>query len=94
MILRHQQVISVLEKVQRRAHSSKMACSDIPDWNDGLDISVIGSQQYKYLFQGDDTEAAAAITTSNVISDTDDQDTQGESTSRGTFQDTMSVIIM
>lgn len=91
MILRRQQVIGVLEKVQRRVHSSKMTRSDVVDWN-SLGISVIGSQQYNYLFQGDDTDAAAAVITSKGISDTDDWETLVESTSRGTFQDETSVI--
>jgi len=93
MISRRQQVIGILEKMQRRIHSSKIASSDVTDWNN-LGISLVGSQQYNYLFQGDDTDVAAAVTTSKVINDTGDWDTLAESTSRGTFQDATSLIIV
>jgi len=93
MILRHQQVIGVLEKVQRRVlHSSKIACSGVTYCNDGFDVSAIGSQRYNYLLQDDDADAA---TTSKVIIDADGWDMMDESSSRGTFhQDAISVIIV
>ncbi|XP_060879178.1 uncharacterized protein LOC132951383 [Metopolophium dirhodum] len=92
MILRHQQVIGVLEKVQRRVHSSKMACSGVTDCNDGFDVSAIGSQRYNYLLQDDEADVAA---TSKVIIDADCWDMMDESSSRGTFhQDAISVIIV
>ncbi|XP_022159900.1 uncharacterized protein LOC111026183 [Myzus persicae] len=96
MMLRHQQVIGVLEKMQRRVHSSKMPCSSLVDCNDGFDISAIGSQRFNYLLRGDDVDAdvVAAATTSKVVSEGDGWDTLGESSSRGTFQDAMSVIIV
>jgi hypothetical protein len=79
MILWHQQVVGVLEKVQRRVYATKMARSGVANCNDQFDVSVAGSQQYIDLFQDDITTA------SKVINNVDGWDTLAESSSRGIF---------
>lgn len=86
MILRHQQVVSVLEKMRRRVHSAKMARGGVAE-NDDFDVSAIGSQRYNDLLQDDGATAAAS---SKVISYGDGWDALAGSSSRGTFQDALS----
>lgn len=89
MILRHQQVVGILVKVQRHVDATKMPRNRrVAECYDEFDDSAAGSQRYISLLQDDVADA-----TSKVINDTDEWNTLAEISSRGTFQDALGTIV-
>lgn len=88
MILRQQQVIGILVKVQRHVDATKMTSNRrVAECYDEFDDSVTESQRYISLLQDDIADA------SKVINDTDGWHTLPEISSRGTFQDELGTFV-
>ncbi|CAH1720682.1 unnamed protein product [Aphis gossypii] len=84
MILRQQQVVGILAKVQRHVDATKMTRNRrVAECYDEFDDSATESQRYISLLQDD------AADVSKVINDTDGWNTLREISSRGTFQDAL-----
>ncbi|XP_027851724.2 uncharacterized protein LOC114130857 [Aphis gossypii] len=84
MILRQQQVVGILAKVQRHVDATKMTRNRrVAECYDEFDDSATESQRYISLLQDDAADA------SKVINDTDGWNTLPEISSRGTFQDAL-----
>jgi len=88
MILRQQQVVGILEKVQRHTDATKMTRNRrVAECYDEFDDSATESQRYISLLQDDAADA------SKVINDTDGWNTLAEISSRGTFQDALGTFV-
>jgi len=88
MILRQQQVVRILVKVQRHVDATKMMRNRrVAEYYDEFDGSATESQQYISLLQDEVADA------SKVINDTDGCKTLAEISSRGTFQDALGTLV-
>jgi len=88
MILRHQQVVGILVKVQRHFDATKMTRNRrVVECYDEFDDFATGSQRFISLLQEDVPDS------SKVINDTDGWNTLAEISSRGTFQDALSTFV-